>query len=422
MAPQMQWTAAGTEGNPAGPKVGAELLTELRLAELKRLIDRDAQALKKTSERQEPASGSAPQPVMPGAPRHLAPGRERTDADVSAEGGQEAVSSGAFAVGAPGLEVPVEQTHICVASWEPESRQYGEMGVRAGDEIFVVGEVQLNDWIWGAKRGDNPDEGWIPASALGLVNYTSDEDEEAPPAGRRQRTRQRPEPEPLREPLPPSARKGKGGKGGDATDEAVTPRGRKGGGLVEGKGQSQQLKGSAEKARRQARAEVAAAEERQQRQLEKRQEEEGWHQHGNWWSKQRHLKATEATSREARAPREAEASWKESESWGRGQSWKESDSWREPEASWAAPKPVKRRPQPPPEEFFDDVDYDGYHRPAGRGRGAAVGRGSGGRGGKGEEEAGAGSGRGRGPRERASLNSLMDRLAKPLVPPKPADH
>merc|ERR1719215_881151 len=66
---------------------------------------------------------------------------------------------------APGLEAPVEQRLIVVADFLPESRNFGEMPVRTGEEIFVSGE-SLDGWIFGVKRSGGGDEGWLPASAL----------------------------------------------------------------------------------------------------------------------------------------------------------------------------------------------------------------------------------------------------------------
>jgi hypothetical protein len=63
--------------------------------------------------------------------------------------------------------------------YEPESRKYGELPVRIGEEVWVSGGECEGGWIFGVKRGlQNVEEGWLPARAVGLgIISTSDEEE-----------------------------------------------------------------------------------------------------------------------------------------------------------------------------------------------------------------------------------------------------
>lgn len=73
----------------------------------------------------------------------------------------------------PGLETPTEWRYMTLDDFLPESRKYGEMPVRAGEEIFV-NSAPLDDWIYGVKRGPQMDEGWLPASVLGIGDSRAD--------------------------------------------------------------------------------------------------------------------------------------------------------------------------------------------------------------------------------------------------------
>mmetsp|Transcript_128005 Transcript_128005/g.368798 ORF Transcript_128005/g.368798 Transcript_128005/m.368798 type:complete len:479 (+) Transcript_128005:33-1469(+) len=320
------WCSDGAQG-ASGPKVGSELLTELRLAELKRLLDRDRQ----TAE---------------------------------------------AAAGAPGLEAPAEQMHVAVANWEPKNRQYGEMPVRAGEEIWVSADMQ-NEWIYGCKRGDNADEGWIPASALGLLDdlSTADSDdgreEEAAAAqegeeqvperasARRQLQRRRE----LREEAERARERERQMRpsrcaADEAEAEAPAPARSRA-----------QAAGSSKAGRKEDYSGGGAAEK----------EDQGWHEHGNWWSKQRHLKGPEKETKSWTPQRQSQSSGRKGGGRGTGG------------GSGAT--------------YSDgDDDYHSY--------GASTGRGAG-RGGR-----GAGRGGPMRPRERGALASLLERLSKPLEPPK----
>jgi len=95
-------------------------------------------------------------------------------AAVSEDAGDVAVAP-ARAPAPPGLEARSEKCYVATANFTPESRTFGEMPVRMGDEIFVSGEP-LDGWIFGMKRGSEPDEGWLPASALDIEDDMEEEE------------------------------------------------------------------------------------------------------------------------------------------------------------------------------------------------------------------------------------------------------
>lgn len=396
-APASNWGCQAQEGASV-PKPGAELLTELRLAELKRLIDRDAQALRRTSANTDAVLSSS---AVPSAARHglradapdFSLDRQSVQSRENIEGSAEA-GGGSLAVGAPGLEAPpVERLVKSLATWEPESREYGEMGIHAGEDILVRGDVQ-NDWIWGSRRGDNPDEGWIPASGFGLVDYYSSGEEdtsaaaalkETPPS-RRQRNRHR---DP-KDQAPLANGKNMARKGNESSAS----------GMQKGKGS---VDVTDEKQRKGARPAEAAA-------------EETWHQHGNWWSKQRHLKVQESKEPDPSWRKDDPSTWKQEDEWPTKKAddksaWKEIEQWTE--------KPTRRKAQPPQSQLnCNSADENEEWQGNGRRSSKAKGRGRAGNAVAPVRGAGRG-GRTGGPRERASLSSLLDRLQKPLVPPKP---
>jgi len=258
----------GETPNQAGPKVGAELLTELRLIELKRLIDRDAKALKEgTYEGLEiESSDSADCPTR--APTSFNEDTPSKEDSSSAHSAPQAVAHApsshasqeeAPAPPAPGLDAPEEQCYTAIADFSPETRNYGEMPVCIGEEIFVSGEP-LDGWIFGVKRKDGvEDEGWLPASALHAEEPALDVDplprgrnanSQSSGTSRRGRAQQPQAQQQNESPAAVAGRNGrKGGGRGDVPQESLKGKG-------SGKGD----------------------------------DDDSWYQHGNWWSRQRHLK------------------------------------------------------------------------------------------------------------------------------------
>lgn len=277
------------EAAPA-PNLGAELLTQLQLAELKRLIDRDAKALRASSvgesveketdlsvdgkmrvkdvpggstdcgdrhgndgddKKNRPKASAAARSTATSSSSAITVDSTRTLATASSpsaparttaavdskmagaasptrsmdgtgvapvEQSDASTNDGSGRPHPPGLDAPEEKRCIVLAEFTPESRKYGELLVKVGEEIFVSGEL-LDGWIFGVKRGDEPDEGWLPASALGFAE-------------------------------------------------------------VETEKASQEV------------------EDKQQQQAGKASSHHGskpWHHHGNWWSRQRHLKPEKDT-------------------------------------------------------------------------------------------------------------------------------
>lgn len=360
-AQQQGWGGGGGGGGQEEqpqeePKAGAELLTDFKLAELKRLIDRDAEeeAQRQAGERRQSPEEEAGR--QPKEKRELPKEEEDTREDVQdVETTEASGSCTATAVSPPGLDAPMEQRYRVLADFEPESRRYGEMPVRIGEEVFVR-EEPLDGWIFGSKKGSHPDEGWLPASALGLGAREGEEEEsgaEAEAEARRRLAAQR-------------QQRGRGGHASAAAD-GLGRRQRQPKQQPQQQQPQQQASGAGPKARKaggsSTRAESSSAgggaaagagasggagPERQQT----------WHQHGQWWSCQRHLKTAEGKAPEA----------------GSGGGWQ---------------------------------SRDGPAGAASLGRGAGGGRGGSGRGG------------GREPRPRPALSSLLSRLNKPLEPPKP---
>lgn len=364
-----QQTSPSLDPTTAEPYAGAELLTELRLAELKRLIDRDAQALKKTSTadaqapqadapkqdteadalKQEPEGGitTAEQDSRMKSTDGAALARRALQETTAAAAGGEAGPSWRgerrkarekASASPPGLAAPTEQCHLVLVDFDPDSRTYGEMPVRAGEEV-AVSHPPVEDWIFGWKRGPTPDQGWLPSQCLGIgVSIsdadTTDEDWEEGQAAAHSSTAPR--------------RKGGRGRGGAVDGMPNAPS--SGSGRRSKGAEKDGLGGGQQKADDEA-------------------ESEAWHHHGNWWSRQRHLKQESAAGGAAQED-----------------------------------APPRQRParQLPPAAAAAVAAATADKAPVGGG--------------------GKASGRGKGQvRERAALSSLLDRLNKPLVAPtKPA--
>lgn len=174
------------------------------------------------------------------------------------------------------------------------------MPIRAGEHVFVSGEVR-DGWIFATKRsqetGEPLDEGWVPAMA---VNPGSEV--------RQEQVRQ----EPVREPSPVQS------IASEDTGEAAPSPERK----------------AEQPLRRKAKFPQAAEAEAE------------WHEHGNWWSRQRHLRPAQPQAWHEK-PRQAwkHAGWDEKPS----QAWKQADKRKAPGASEAAgrrgpQKTVRERP------------------------------------------------------------------------------
>eukprot|EP00930_Biecheleria_cincta_P046153 TRINITY_DN31833_c0_g1_i1.p1 TRINITY_DN31833_c0_g1~~TRINITY_DN31833_c0_g1_i1.p1 ORF type:complete len:559 (-),score=136.89 TRINITY_DN31833_c0_g1_i1:34-1641(-) len=380
--------ASGQQTSPsldpvAEPYAGAELLTELRLAELKRLIDRDAQALKKTNtadaqadaSRQEPeGSAMAAEQDTPRKGSEGAAVARRSPAGAGGalqESGSEAGPSwrgerrkarDKASASPPGLAAPPEQVpqcHLVLVDFDPDSRTYGEMPVRAGEEV-AVSYPPVEDWIYAWKRGPMQDQGWLPSQCLGIgvsisdADTTDGEDWEEAQNSAVQR------------------RRGGRGRGGaaDGMPAAVSSgSGRRSKGAEkDGQGGGQQKAGHEAEA-------------------------EAWHHHGNWWSRQRHLKQESAPAAGAQAAKE-EAPVEELP--------RQRPARQLPPAAAAAISAANA----------DKVLVGGGGKCGGRGKGAGAAGGA-----SAAAAGGGGRGAGAGHRERPALSSLLDRLNKPLVAP-----
>lgn len=261
------------------PKAGDEG-TELRLAELKRLIDRDAQALRSTREVQEPME-----------PQSGAVSREGHEAGPTLQ--RDAAKSNVAPPNSSAKPGDVKN-HRVLVDFTPESRDYGEMPLKAGEEVTVRYPIE-EDWIFGWKGWPVRDQGWLPAQNLGLGVHL------------------------------------------DSEDEVVHEPGAE---------------------------------------IKPKEEVEAWHHHGNWWSRQRHLKVDQASAKKDIGD-------------------------------------VRRRPQTDPAELQQSrivsnalaaaTNKQASNAPKGNGKGKAGGRGPGSK---------------RVHRERPALENTLDRLRKPLVPPQ----
>jgi len=345
------------------PKVGAELLTELRLAELKRLIDRDARALRKQQEdgadrwdypeeqqkeaqdcdgeaRMEgahlstamasgdlqqalahgadaAAGGAAPQAARAAATSSgcatmeeedgksaaiakapvaatacieddLDDGSDEPEPPTSEE--QEVVIAARRAASPPGLEAPIEQRFTVVADCLPESRNYGEMPVHAGEDVFIS-EDPIDGWIYAIKRAPKPDEGWIPAAAIDLFGEDDESLAEAAVAEtevQRWATQQQQQPQ--------QQKKRGRGRGNHAGNEGSASMGdsskRSGGGQQQQQLEQQQQQRKQQLHQSQPKNKSGRAEPQPTTGVQ----EESWHQHGTWWSRQRHLRPEKENS------------------------------------------------------------------------------------------------------------------------------
>lgn len=148
-------------------------LTDLRLAELKKLIDSDAKELRACKSSSPTGSGSdaVSEGRLPdeAAERNGEITQDRYDSEsiirVGADAASVATSAPAFPD--PESEACTERSYRVQDDFAPITRHYGELPVRRGEILFVSGEPR-NGWVFGSRRTPNPDEGWLPASALGL--------------------------------------------------------------------------------------------------------------------------------------------------------------------------------------------------------------------------------------------------------------
>jgi len=272
----------------------------------------------------------------------------------------------------PGLEAPVEQRFTVVADAFPENRNYGEMPVSAGEDVFIS-EDPIDGWIYAIKRGPKADEGWIPAAAIDLAG---EDDESLADAAVAETESQRW----VTQQQQPQQQKRRGrGRGNHAGNEGAASAGDSGkrsGGQQQLEQQQQQRKQQLHQS--QPKSKGGRAEPQQPT---TGVQEESWHQHGNWWSRQRHLRPEkESSGRQRKA-----ATTRRGGGGGAGGT------------SRGAVPAVSE------DDILDIKPPVGGGRPVwGPPRG-------------GPER------RERKPRERAALTSLLDRLDKPLVlDPKPA--
>mmetsp|Transcript_57333 Transcript_57333/g.136277 ORF Transcript_57333/g.136277 Transcript_57333/m.136277 type:complete len:628 (-) Transcript_57333:57-1940(-) len=509
------WDASGRKVEASwdassGPKMGAELLTEMRLAELKRLIDRDAEALKsedinghghkgkpytgreevhtlqKTSPLPTSSVNAAPWPVpadqslqhtrplstnsanalpwgpvsadvaplpktspLPTSSVNAAPWPVPAEAAPLPKTSPLPTSSvNAAPWPAPGQDVPslpttspLPSTSINAAPWtstsvqfsstsqasadppalprpreaattapslgkpykvlatyEPQTQKYGEMPVTAGDEVFVSEDPQ-SGWIYAVKRGKSPSgigaSGWVPANALGINAHIPEDLDSSPDASASQ------------------ARPSFG-------EHTTSRQGRRG----------PRMRAKNEMPASQAQSTGSSSKKNDSQNWNsyhegssyKNVEDEPWHEHGNWWSKQRHLKdSVKASSMEPRSAEPSEGRRPMSEI-NRKEPVKY-DTWKEPLPRRELEKGGKKgcskgsfvkgdrdRDRDERWERDDrwDYDYDRIDRTDKGGKGGSYGKSTPLR----HPE--------RTPRERPALQQTLDRLNKPLVAPKPA--
>lgn len=404
------------------PKVGAELLTELRLAELKRLIDRDAKAPPPPFGG--PAAGARQRRVPQLAASHDVERGERgergerrvSDSERSAECTTRAPDSNEdtpkklahlAAVARPGdgageaeprspAEVVELERYVVLADFEPHTREHGEMSVRLGEEVFVRGGEQRG-WIFGIKRTTEFDQGWLPAEALGIDCASNDSDAEGGIEEPRQARR---------------SGRAEGADDRNASEQRSAPS---------ASGGSRGCRGGKKAAKRTQDGDVhddddaELWQEKQRSGLESRKEQreshdsEAWHHHGNWWSKQRHLRSgKEPPPREEQRPqpRRGKGGGSGGQRGGSGACGALVDEWTD-HSSWAAsaaPATASSRSAAKERGSAKNSSAAAVASTKGSGKGGAalperVPRGE------------------RVPRERPALTSLLDRLNKPLVAP-----
>jgi len=347
-----QPVAPGQANGVTSVGTGAELLTELRLAELKRLIDRDAKVYRPQPEGVEIQSEQSAECTT----RAPESNEDTPIKSIAAGSAQEAARSnaadGVCAPGRPtiGLQQPDEKMIVALYDFEPESRRYDELPVRSGDEVWTDGEGS-GGWIFGFKRGAKPDEGWLPRAALGLE--VEDSEDEARSTG--------------------------------SVEVAPLRRQQRGRTVSNGRAPP------AEAGKRRGTSQAAKDDDPDQ-----------WHQHGNWWSKQRHLRS-EKENASAATLSAAEDKTPAKKGKGRRAASEEDDRGRASRNAWGEPsRSSKNRAK----------SSDGKGNATAKGATSAKGPSKGGK-----AQAGPTGARERPQRQRPALTSLLDRLNKPLVAP-----
>ncbi|CAK0835803.1 unnamed protein product, partial [Prorocentrum cordatum] len=132
------------------PAPGTELLTELRLAELKRLIDRDSKSV--------PQAG------------------ELVFAPVSKEPGGTGETAASRAEKAEVPAAPLAGPFPCRGAFLPEDRKHKEMPVSEAELVWLDADSEhVSGWLWAYKE-DRRDQGWIPAAAVEMFAYLEDEE------------------------------------------------------------------------------------------------------------------------------------------------------------------------------------------------------------------------------------------------------
>jgi len=172
--------------------------------------------------------------------------------------------------------------HRVLVDFVPHSRDYGEMPIAAGEEV-TVRYPPSEDWIFGRKDWPEHDEGWIPAQCLG-IGISLDEDDVQAAEDRRSGSSQ---PSSAMPTLPNEAGKKHGRDVFVYADGAV----------FKADWQEDALDGVSVQnmAPSSGKSPVEEAEK-------EKEDAEKWHQHGNWWSKQRHLKTAQETNDAPRRP------------------------------------------------------------------------------------------------------------------------
>lgn len=302
---QSQWNGSQGQQNSPSPTAGAEILTELRLAELKRLIDRDAQAIKQQDK-------VAPEPESK-EPLHfreekitreqlfVARHRDEPPSYQRPAGRTPANYPSEDDIHRPGTKAshpqPLGERYVVLASFSPENRRYKELPIQAGDEVWVSSEP-VSEWIWAVKRHPFHDEGWVPAMHIGIGVDSDDEDygysdEDHHRVDHRNHGDHRWEDARYSPNIAgwrgPSSREN-GGKEIMALLEQASWDAANSRGPREGKGARRP---AAQPTWKGGPGGWPEDDPRWPEPPEERDEEEPWHHHGNWWSKQRHLKIGE---------------------------------------------------------------------------------------------------------------------------------
>lgn len=313
--PPNQWQEPQGQQAAPPPAANGNSLTDQRLAELRRLIDRDAQAIRRTEVVPQPVKMVEPDrfeaPMR--HPEELAYQEHRPPAHMQAPhapfseqhyGGQRhEILRGHVpadydeqrgAKAEPGCQPKqraLGECYVVHMSFKPENRNYRELPVMEGEEVYISSEP-VKEWIWATKV--NPfDEGWVPAMNIlppktqrrDVPEEYGYSDEEEPRHDRRWVEEPWPPAEGGPRPGPREVARNDGKKIMALLEQAtweVRAREGKGG---KGRGAAPMWKGGA--------GGWAEENQRLQHEEDRREEDEPWHHHGNWWSKQRHLKANE---------------------------------------------------------------------------------------------------------------------------------